>query len=205
MSLWWNNLSNFEQFFWMLAIPFSALFIIQILLLIIGIDDSVDISDIYDDVNLDVNHELDISEYNDSVLESNVPLRLITLRNITIFFTIFSWAGIAGIRNNYSKPITLILGFFLGSAVVILLSIVFKFILKLTESGNMNLKYAIGVSGEVYLTIPENKKKGGKVQVIFQSSLKELDAITYGNKIVTGTKVIVIGVEEDCLVVKALE
>lgn len=195
MSGWWNNLSGFEQFFWMLAIPFSALFIIQMLLLIIGIDDSGD-------------QDIDMDGYSDNILDSldsNVPLKLITLRNVTIFFTIFSWAGIAGIRNNYSKSITLIVGFFLGSAVVFLLSIVFKFILKLTESGNMNLKYAIGVSGEVYLTIPENKKRGGKVQVIFQSSLKELDAITYGNELATGTKVIVIGVEEEFLVVKALD
>jgi hypothetical protein len=189
----------------MLAIPFSALFIIQMILLIIGIDHGGEISDIHGDINLDVNHELDIGDHSNTFLDSNVPLRLISLRNVTIFFTIFSWAGIAGIRNSYSKPKTLILGLVLGSAVVFLLSAVFRFILKLTESGNINFKYAIGVRGEVYLTIPENGKRGGKVQVIFQSSLKEIDAITYGDKLVTGTKIIVIGVEEDYLVVKVLE
>lgn len=201
MSLWWNNLSGFEQFFWILAIPFTSLFVIQMILLIIGIEHDGDIADIHEDASLDVNHELDMGNH----LDSNVPLKLITLRNVTIFFTIFSWSGIMGVRNNYSRIMTIILGLALGSCVVLLLSFVFKSILKLTESGNMDLKYAIGEVGEVYLTIPENEKRGGKVQVIFQSSLKELDAITYGNKLITGTKVIVVGVKEDYLVVKALE
>lgn len=201
MSIWWNNLSGFEQFFWTLAIPFSALFIVQMILLVIGIEHGGDISDIHGNASLDINHELDIGNH----LDSDVPLKLVTLRNVTIFFTIFSWTGIMGVRNNYGKPMTIILGLMLGSSIVLLLNFVFRSILKLTESGNMDLKYAIGEVGDVYLTIPENEKRGGKVQVIFQSSLKELDAITYGDKLVTGTKIIVVGVEDDCLVVKALE
>jgi hypothetical protein len=201
MSIWWNNLSGFEQFFWTLAIPFSALFIVQMILLVIGIEHVGDISDIHGNASLDINHELDIGNH----LDSNVPLKLVTLRNVTIFFTIFSWTGIMGVRNNYGKPMTLVLGLMLGSSVVLLLNFVFRSVLKLTESGNMDLKYAIGEVGDVYLTIPGNEKRGGKVQVIFQSSLKELEAITYGDKLVTGTKIIVVGVEDDYLVVKALE
>lgn len=204
MSLWWESLTRFEQFFWALAIPFSALFIIQIILLVVGIDHGGDIGDIHDG-SLDLGHESHTGYDHNTVLDSNVPLKLITLRNAIIFFTIFSWSGIMGARNSISVPVTLAIGLILGGGVVLLLSIVFKSILKLTESGNMDLKYAIGVKGEVYLTIPEGGKKGGKVQVIFQSSLKDLDAITYGNTLYTGTKIIVIGIKEGYLVVKALE
>ncbi|MEA4826612.1 MAG: NfeD family protein [Clostridium sp.] len=110
-----------------------------------------------------------------------------------------------GSRNDYSKIFTILLGAILGSLVILILSIVYKFIIRLTEIGNMNLKYSIGATGQVYLTILENGKRGGKVQVTFQSSLRELDAITYGDRIPTGVKIIVIGVEDNYLVVKSLE
>ncbi|MGY0373786.1 NfeD family protein [Clostridium sp. JNZ J1-5] len=203
MSGWWNSISSFEKFFWVLAIPFSALFIIQMFLLIIGIEGSVDDFEIQSDI--DLNTSTDIDDYDNSNLEPNAPLKLVTLRNIIIFFTIFSWTGIMGSRNDYSKIFTVLLGVVLGSLVILILSIVYKFIIRLTESGNMNLKYSIGATGQVYLTILENGKRGGKVQVTFQSSLRELDAITYGDRIPTGVKIIVIGVEDNYLVVKSLE
>lgn len=203
MSGWWNSISSFEKFFWVLAIPFSALFIIQMFLLIIGIEGSVDDFEIQSDIDLDTS--TDIDDYDNSNLEPNAPLKLVTLRNIIIFFTIFSWTGIMGSRNDYSKIFTVLLGVVLGSLVILILSIVYKFIIRLTESGNMNLKYSIGATGQVYLTILENGKRGGKVQVTFQSSLRELDAITYGDRIPTGVKIIVIGVEDNYLVVKSLE
>lgn len=203
MSGWWNSISSFEKFFWVLAIPFSALFIIQMFLLIIGIEGSVDDFEIQSDIDLDTS--TDIDDYDNSNLEPNAPLKLVTLRNIVIFFTIFSWTGIMGSRNDYSKIFTILLGVILGSLVILILSIVYKFIIRLTESGNMDLKYSIGATGQVYLTILENGKRGGKVQVTFQSSLRELDAITYGDRIPTGVKIIVIGVEDNYLVVKSLE
>lgn len=210
---WWNSISGFEKFFWVLAIPFSALFIIQMFLLIIGIEGSADDFEIQSDIDfdtstdidLDTNTNTDIDDYDNSNLETNVPLKLVTLRNIIIFFTIFSWTGIMGSRNDYSKMFTILIGIILGSLVILILSIVYKFIIGLTESGNMDLKYSIGATGQVYLTILENGKKGGKVQVTFQSSLRELDAITYGEIIPTGTKITVIGVEDNYLVVKSLE
>lgn len=203
MSGWWNSISSFEKFFWVLAIPFSALFIIQMFLLIIGIEGSVDDFEIQSDIDLDTS--TDVEDYDNSNLEPNAPLKLVTLRNIIIFFTIFSWTGIIGSRNDYSKIFTILLGAILGSLVILILSIVYKFIIRLTEIGNMNLKYSIGATGQVYLTILENGKRGGKVQVTFQSSLRELDAITYGDRIPTGVKIIVIGVEDNYLVVKSLE
>lgn len=203
MEAWWSGISGFEKFFWTLAIPFTALFIMQMGMLIIGLDNSMDTPDINDsiDMEFDINSDIDT----DIDLDPNVPLKLITLRNIIIFFTIFSWTGIMGVRHGYSKILTIALGIILGAIVIVILSSVYKLIFKLTESGNINLKNAIGAVGEVYLTVRDNGKEGGKVQVIFQSSLKEVPAITYGRELKTGTKIKVIGIEGNVLVVKALE
>lgn len=205
MEIWWRNISGFEKFFWTLAIPFTALFIIQMGMLIIGLDDSMDTPDINDSIDIDFDINSDTDTGIDIEIDANVPLKLITLRNIITFFTIFSWTGIMGVRHGYSKALTIALGIILGAIVIVILSSVYKLIFKLTESGNINLKNAIGAVGEVYLTVRDNGKKGGKIQVIFQSSLKEVPAITYGRELKTGTKIKVIGIEGNVLVVKALE
>lgn len=201
MEAWWSGISGFEKFFWTLAIPFTALFIMQMGMLIIGLDSSMDTPDINDSIDIDI----DIDADTDIDLDPNVPLKLITMRNIIIFLTIFSWTGIMGVRHGYSKTLTIALGIILGAVVIVILSSVYKLIFKLTESGNINFKNAIGAVGEVYLTVRDNGKEGGKIQVIFQSSLKEVPAITYGMELKTGTKIKVIGIEGNVLVVKALE
>ncbi|MCY6372136.1 NfeD family protein [Clostridium ganghwense] len=205
MAAWWSGISGFEKFFWALAIPFTALFVMQMGMLILGLDNGIDTPDINDSIDFDVKSDVDIDADIDMNLNPNVPLKLVTLRNIIIFFTIFSWTGIMGVRHGYSKMLTIALGIILGTIVIVILSSVYKLIFKLTESGNMNLKNAIGATGEVYLTIPDNGKEGGKVHVIFQSSLREVPAITYGEKLKTGTKIKVIGIEQNFLVVKSLE
>ena len=54
----------------------------------------------------------------------------------------------------------------------------FYFMSKLTDSGTLNMKNAIGHLGEVYLTIPGNRNGMGKVQLTVQGSIRTLDAIT---------------------------
>lgn len=193
MSEWWNALQGFEKFFWSLAIPFTVLFIIQMTMLVIGIDNGGDIGDAGGDIDLDggfdsdVDSGLDIDGGNE--LKVPLNLRLFTLRNIIVFFTIFSWAGIVGVKHNYSKIGTIAFAFILGSVVVVILSAVFSLLLKATESGTMDIKNAIGVKGEVYLTIPEKGKGVGKIQLVIQGSLRELEAVTNGVELKTGTKV----------------
>lgn len=210
MNEWWMGVPSFEKFFWTLAIPFSALFVVQMVLMIIGIDHGGDIDMSDGDVDVDFDADTDIDMDIDSDTDSNVkydfkpnvPLKLFTIRNIIIFGTIFSWSGITSARNNYGKVFTIVLGVILGSIVVIILSLIFKLILKLTQSGNVNKKNAIGCTGEVYLTIPGEGKGAGKVQVTFQGALRVVDAVTYDYELKTGSKIVVVGIKENLLVVE---
>lgn len=205
MTEWWNRLMGFEKFFWALAIPFTVLFIIQMTMLIIGIDNGGEFDGIDSDVDVDGAVDTDVTGDFDSNIDGElradikIPLnfRLFTLRNIIIFFTIFSWAGIVGVKNDYSKIHTIIFAFLLGAVVVVILSTIFYLLLRATESGTMDIKNSIGAEGDVYLTIPEKGKGVGKIQLIIQGSLRELDAVSNGGNIVTGTKVKIINVTED--------
>lgn len=203
MSRWWNELAGFERFFWILAIPFTVLFIIQMTMLAIGIDNGGEVGGLDVDIDVDGGLDTDVSGDFDSSVDAGsglkIPLnfRLFTMRNIIIFFTIFSWAGIVGVKNNYSKIHTIIFAFLLGAVVVVILSTIFYLLLKATESGTMDVKNAVGAEGEVYLTIPERGKGVGKIQLIVQGSLRELDAVSSGREIRTGTKVKITKITED--------
>ena len=54
----------------------------------------------------------------------------------------------------------------------------FYLMMKSGEDGSMKIQHAIGQVGEVYLTIPSNRKGLGKIQVKVTGSLRTLDAMT---------------------------
>ena len=70
-------------------------------------------------------------------------------------------------------------------------------ILRLTESGNVNLEEAVGHIGEVYVPIPANESGIGKVHVTFNKIFREIDAVTFGEALPTGTKVLIIQLRDD--------
>jgi len=61
-------------------------------------------------------------------------------------------------------------------------SSLFYFMHRLSESGSLKMKNAIGVICEVYLPIGANRSKVGKVQIKVQGSLRELEALTDEDK-----------------------
>ena len=74
---------------------------------------------------------------------------------------------------------------------------------KLTETGTLNLKTAVGKTATVYLFIPEKRKAAGKVQIKIQG-YRTLDAMTDDDEMIpTGAIVQVVDiVNDDILLVK---
>jgi membrane protein implicated in regulation of membrane protease activity len=184
MNEWWNSLSPLLKFYWFLAIPSTAVFVLQTILTLIGIGD---IS------HLDTDHDLehDFCDHDHSIFAGSASLKIFTLRNIITFFTVFSWCGIVFTTNGFSLTITLLLSLLISLPLVLLLSGLYYFFSRMTEEGNMDLNKAINTIGEVYLSIPANRSGTGKAMVTFQGVLRELEALTDGAAIPTGEKVIV--------------
>ena len=75
---------------------------------------------------------------------------------------------------------------------------VFKTLYGLSESGSVQIGFAIGHRGTVYLTIPAEGQGKGQIQLKLQGATQTLDAVTYENQpIKTGTNVKVTEVLED--------
>ncbi|MDR5659074.1 hypothetical protein RH915_06190 [Serpentinicella sp. ANB-PHB4] len=167
---WLNEALVFDKVYWYLAIPFTVLLLIQLLSTFLGFGgeggfDSVEESvDIGDDGDFEPGFEI------------------FTVRNFITFFAVFGWSGITFSHSGLGNFATIVLSTMLAIIVLLIVSSLFYFITKLADSGTMNLQRAKGVIGEVYLSIPGNRKGMGKVNITLQGSLRELDAMTDNKK-----------------------
>ena len=215
MSAWWNALPVLQQFFYLLAIPATVLLVIQTVLLLIGLGHGD--SDFDHDGETDLDHDLcadhdadaggacdadhDFDHSGDGPEVHDTGLRLFSVRGIVAFFAICGWTGVAmldlGLPPLIACPIALAAGIcamFLVAGVLALLS-------RLQQSGNLNMHNAVGLSGEVYIPIPEGGK--GKITLILQERFTEADAVCPTGALPTGQPVTVVDVaENNILIVK---
>ena len=64
----------------------------------------------------------------------------------------------------------------LGPVVMLLVALLFVSITRLAQSGTMNVKNAVGRTGEVYIPVPAARSGRGKVSITLQGALREIDA-----------------------------
>jgi len=163
ISDWWPTLGALEKVYWIVAIPFSVIFILQtIMTLFMG-----DVSDV--DSGGDVDASIDG--------DTGIDFQFLSLKNLVAFFTIFGWSGIACINSGLSVPLTIFISMAAGLLMMIIMAALMYFMYKLTDDGSLKLINATGKIGTVYLTIPAKRSGMGKVQVSVQG-LRTLDAMT---------------------------
>lgn len=159
----WSEIGIFEQVFWVMTIPATVIFLILLALTIFG-------SDVETDVDTDVDSQI---AHGDSI-----PFQFLSLKNIVAFFAVFGWSGIGFINAGLPSWLVILLAFICGLLMMVLMATLFYFMSKLSESGTLKMKNAVGKLGEVYLVIPASRGGMGKVQLNVQSTLRTLDAIT---------------------------
>ncbi|WP_421918517.1 hypothetical protein [Marinifilum sp.] len=185
ISDWWSAMDIVEKIFWGISIPFSVLFLIQMLMTFLG----GDVDDMAADGDADVSGD------------GGIDFQFLTLKNLIAFFTIFGWTGIICLHMGFGPGLATFIATIAGLIMMVIMASIMYFMGKLTEEGTLNLNNAIGKVGNVYLTIPAGRKGMGKVQIQVQG-LQTLDAITDAeNDISTGAVVEVIEILNDQILV----
>jgi hypothetical protein len=185
----WQSLVLIEKIYWCIAIPFSVLFVLQIILTFFGGD--------IDEMGADGDSDVSVDG------DTGIDFQFLTLKNLVAFFTIFGWAGVACLEGGMGIGKTVLISSISGMLMMTIMASIVYFMGKLAESGTLNLNNAIGKVGSVYLPIPAKRDGFGKVQIKVQG-LQTLDAMTdYEEKINTGSVVEVIEIlNNEILVVK---
>ena len=201
MQTWWDALTAIEKIFWLIAIPFSVIFLIQMVLSFTGIgggatDPGADVTDFQGDASASGH---DLSQSND---DAGPGFSFFTIRNFIAFFTVFSWSGLAFNNAGLGTGLTIVLSILLGIIAMLIISSLFYFTTKMTSSGNISVKNAIGATGKVYLPIKANQGNVGKVQVTFEGSIREMQAVTqHNNDLPTNTIIKVTGLADDNILI----
>ena len=161
MELWWTSLDLYLKIMWGIAIPFSVIFLIQTIMTFIGMGDHGDISG---DADVDADVQM--------------PFQFFTFRNLVNFFLGFSWTGISFYSSINSKVWLTLLSVFIGLVLVAIVMALLYALSKATQSGNIDIKNAIGRPATVYYTIPSAGKGAGKIQMSIQQAVREYDAVS---------------------------
>lgn len=200
METWWNSLDSFEKVLWLIALPASVFFVIQMFATFLGMDGN---SDLNADFSGDINSDTDLGAPGDQDSPSATPFQLFTLRNFINFLLGLGWGGIA-FYPSLGQAGAAIAGCITGAVLVVLVMLIFRWLSSMTQSGNLNIKNALGQEAEVYLKIPSVNEGKGKVHISIQGAIRELDASTGGDSIPTGSRVKVTGVINNTLIVEKI-
>lgn len=196
---WWTGLSLIMKLLWGITLTVSLIFIIQTIMTFIGADGMDADLDSFSGNDIDTN--LDFPD-----MDGHSGMNLYTFRNFINFFLGFGWTAILLQEKIQSAAILILISVAVGVMLVTLVMYIFKWLNSMQQSGNINIyKSAVGCKGQVYLTIPAERKGTGKVQISINDSIREYDAITDGDTIKTGTNIKVTEViNENTLLVEEL-
>jgi len=201
MTDWWDGLTVLEQVFYYTAIPATIILVIQTILSIIGIGHGDGDLDFDGDVDTSIDSDGDVM--GDTVAESSSidavesasSLKFFSVRGIVAFFSLFGWVGVVLAEEGLNTFLIFFIATICGLIGMFIIAMMFYMISKMQRNGNINIKNAIGQTGQVYLTIPARKSGQGKIQITVQERYTEVNAMTNSLKsLPTGTTVRVVDV-----------
>lgn len=198
MMEWWNALPLIEQVFYIIAIPSTLILLLQTILLLFGVGGGHD-ADMDHDVDVDADAQMDLETDHDMDHDGGADhvggLRLLTVRGIVAFLAICGWVGVALTDLGVSAVPTTVAALAAGFAALLVVALVLRWSLRLQQTGNLDLNNAVGLTGEVYVSIPQGGK--GKVTLVVQERFLELDAICPQQALRDGERVRVTEVTEN--------
>jgi hypothetical protein len=188
---WFNSLSGLEQAFAVAALVGGAVFVLQLVLMLVGTGGAD-----ADGPGMEVSHDI-------AHADTDVAFQVLSVQSITAFVMVFGFAGFAMSRGSgFGALPSLGVALVAGVGAMWLVAKTFSFFRKMQSSGTLDLKNAVGQTGRIYLTVkPETP---GKIEVAVQGRLQIFDAVSEtGEALPTDTRVVVSRVEnQNVMIVK---
>jgi hypothetical protein len=147
ITAWWSGLYVLNQAFYMAATFFSVFFLAQLAMALIGLGGA--------DTDLDTHVEpMAVHDTPTDAGDSVLTFKLLSVRSIVAFFTLFSWAGALYMNQGLTVTRSLSYALVWGLAAMFVVSYIFHLLRRMTETGNQRITTCVGNFGMVYLDIP---------------------------------------------------
>jgi len=193
MMEWWYSLPSISPslpYFYLGALFFSVIFGWQLIMSLIGIGHDM-ADDVTSHVDMGVDHTQLDPTANVDAHESLLAFKLLSIRSILAFFTLFFWATALYLNSGNTAAMSLLYGVLWGVAAMVLVALIFHLMQKLTQTGTMQMTSCIGATGTVYLDLPTGGQ--GEVRVLVSGVMVHVRAKAVGGEaLLAGTKVRVV-------------
>lgn len=182
-SLWEQFLlSPMYYIYWGIALISSLVFTIQTIMLFVGFDTDADFSG--GDVAFDVD-----------------GLALVSVKTVACFLLGFGWSGVILAPLFENAWVVALISLGIGALFMFGAWILLKQVLTLSQDNTFHADKIVGYTADVYLRIPADADKSGKIMVSYEGSLHELQAFNAGaEEIPTGAKVYIVEAIDDATV-----
>ncbi len=194
---WWQELAPLSQWLYSGAAFFSILFLWQLVGAILGLmdGDSIDAHhvDLGSDGRPDFGHagdDIGAGAGHDGIIDhgSVADFKLISLRSLLAFFTLFFWAGALYTSNGMAPFWGLSYAVLWGGAAMAGVATAFYVLRKLVETGTPNIATCVGTRGVVYMDIPSGGQ--GEIRALVSGAISCVKARSVsGEAIKAGTPV----------------
>lgn len=189
----WESFNLVQKIYFCLACPATVLLVEQIIMLIVGLSGGTDLDG--NDVDITGDGSPDVS------IDSDPGLSIFTVKTLTAFFAVGGWVGFT----LGEFHIAIAVGVSLAAGLVAMFGVAFllRWLIRLQTDGNIQLKDAIGLYADVYLTIPKKGNGEGKITVLVNERLSEFSAMTEEEEpLPTGSKVKIVNIIGNTFIVE---
>jgi hypothetical protein len=126
-----------------------------------------------------------------TAVESVATFKLLSVRSVTAFGLLFGWAGVLYSRGTEPGPnLTLAYSVLWGVVGMLIVSGIFYFLMRMTETGTRRLATALGQPATVYMDIPAGG--AGQIRVMISGAVSFVSArVAGGEALKAGAPVIV--------------
>jgi hypothetical protein len=105
-------------------------------------------------------------------------VRIFSFRILVAFFVGFGWAGVLGQRAGMAPGATATAAAISGVVFMLLLFVTLRLLMSMRDDGSLHYENAIGLRGQVYVTIPAKREGIGQIEVLLQGRLITANAVT---------------------------
>jgi len=167
MGAWWSGLGQINRAFYGAAAFFSVFFLWQLLAAFTGLAGDHDGADSDAALSPDadaglaeggVGHDGTYAHFEQGAetdaAETAVAFKLLSIRSIITFFTLFTWGNALYLDRGESMAASMAYSTLWGGAGMISIALIFYLMRRLSETGTLDLATCVGSEGTVYVDIP---------------------------------------------------